>query len=168
MERFNLMISDLQAALTAIAERHDVDVEDLSVHIQENFSGNLMSLKQLEPLVSEILCRFKHLPKKRKVDGTYPNIAGYRTFKKWCLGVLNRSDRTVRYMLNGGNKNRKGFKIGVATVSVLDIDGVMHYLKTNLRSLDRPKQEKLAHELEQFLDELNISLWKTRTDSKKE
>ena len=44
------MISDLQAALAAITDRHDVDVEDLSNHIRDNFSGSLLSLKQLEPL----------------------------------------------------------------------------------------------------------------------
>jgi hypothetical protein len=33
------------------------------------------------------------------VDGKYKMIAGHRSFKSWCKGVLKRSDRTVRYML---------------------------------------------------------------------
>ena len=141
------MISDLQAVLIALAERHEMDVDVLSNRIRENFNGSMLSLKQLEPLVSEILRRFKHLPRKQEVDSTYPNIAGYRTFKDWCVGVLDHSDRAVRYMLKGGNNNRKCFNSRLATVSVLDIDGVMRYLKTNLASLDRPQQEKLAQEL---------------------
>jgi hypothetical protein len=161
------MISDLQAALTAVAERHEMDVDVLSNRIRENFNGSMLSLKQLEPLVSEIRRRFKHLPRKQKVDGTYPNIAGYRTFKDWCGRVLHHSDRAVRYMLKGGNNNRKCFKSRLATVSVLDIDGVMRYLKTNLDSLDNPQQEKLAQELEQFLDKLNLELWKTSHDSRR-
>jgi len=70
-------------------------------------------------------------------------------------------------MLAGGNTNRKGFKLYAATVSALDIDGVLKYMTDRLGTLDRKKQEKLAQELEQFVDKLNVGLWKTRHDSNK-
>jgi hypothetical protein len=156
-------MSALQAALAAIAERHDVDVEDLSTHIQENFSGSLMSLKQLEPLVSEILRRFKRLPRKRNVDGTHPNIAGYRNFKSWCEGILHRSDRTVRYMLNGGNKKRKDSKVQAESVSALDAAKILKYLDTHVSDLDLPQRKLLAQGLPQFLNRLKRSVWTWKT-----
>jgi len=156
------MTSDLQAVLAVLDTRHEMDDESLSSHIQDNFSGSLLSLAQLQPLIVEILRRFKHLPRKQSVDGTLPTIAGYRTFKSWCMGVLHRNDRTVRYMLAGGNANRGSLKHRMETVSVLDIELVMRYLNTKVGTLDRPKQEKLSQELEQFVETLNGQLWKTR------
>jgi hypothetical protein len=160
---------EIQEVLAVLDSRHEMDVEILSKHIQDNFSGSMLSLKQLKPLIVEIKRCFKRLPRKKSLDGTYPTIAGHRSFGAgkadkvgWCLGVLHKDDRTVRYMLAGGNVNRGSLKHRMETVSSLDIGLVMRYLTTKLGTLDRPKQEQLAKGLEQFVETLNVQLWKTR------
>ena len=90
--------------LVKLERRFDLSADELSAHIQQNFGGSLLSLRQLEPLIREMLRRFKHLPRTIGVDGKRPSIAGCTTFKMWCRTILNRTDRTVRYMLAGGSK----------------------------------------------------------------
>src|SRR5580693_6539200 len=118
---------EIQEVLAVLDSRHEMDVEILSKRIQDNFSGSMLSLKQLKPLIVEILRCFKTMPRKKRLDGTYPTIAGHRSFcagKKdsvgWCMGVMGCNARTVRYMLAGGNKNRGTLKSKMETVSVLD------------------------------------------------
>lgn len=160
------MATDIQEVLATLDSRHEMDSDDLSNHIRDNFSGSLLSLKQLEPLITEVLRRFKHLPRKKSVDGTFPSIAGHRTFKSWCLGVLHRNDRTVRYMLTGGNTKRGSLKQQVEIVSAsLDINLVMRYLTTKIGTLNKHKQERLARRLGQFVETLDVQLWKTRKRS---
>src|ERR1700737_865188 len=96
------MPSDLQTVLDLIPERHTMSDDSLSKHIQDNFSGSLLSLRQLKPFIEDILRRFKRLPRKKSVDGTYPTIYGYRSFGAgkidkvgWCQGVLHRDERTA-------------------------------------------------------------------------
>ena len=93
----NVHVSEINAALDA---RHDqMTADELTYLVQSNFSGSLLSLRQLKPFIEEIKRRFKHLPRKVGVDGNYKTIAGHRNFKSWCAGILNRTDRAVRYML---------------------------------------------------------------------
>ncbi len=89
----------MQPNLQVLEQRHEMPAEDLSNFVSTNFGGNLLTLRQLEPFIVEIKRRFKTLPRKMQVDGTYKTISGHRSFKVWCRGVLNRTDRTVRYML---------------------------------------------------------------------
>jgi len=96
--------SPIDERSTLLEQRYDMSADDLSNHIRQNFSGSLLSLKQLEPFIREMLRRFKRLPRKVGVDGKRRPIAGCTTFKMWCRTVLNRQDRTVRYMLAGGSK----------------------------------------------------------------
>lgn len=128
-----------------LAERHELDAEALSEHIRANFSGSLCSLRQLDPFVREMLRRFKHLPRKRGVDGTYKNISGHRSFKSWCNGVLNRSDRTVRYMLAGGNGKRSKPQSD-ENVSALAAR-LLKYLDVQLDRVDRSKKYLVISEI---------------------
>ena len=98
-------VSEINAALDA---RHDeMTAEELTYLVQSNFSGSLLSLRQLKPFIEEIKRRFKHLPRKIGVDGQYRTIAGHRNFKSWCAGVLNRTDRAVRFMLAKAREDEK-------------------------------------------------------------
>ena len=158
------MINDVQAALPTLADYHDMDSEDLSRYLYENFAGSLVSLKQLEKPIRDISRRFKNMPRKKKVDGTYPTIAGHRSFGAgkndkigWCMGVLHRDDRTVRYMLNGGNKKRKRPK--GETVSVPDAVAILKYLDTYVSDLNIQQRKILAQGLPQFLTRLKRSIW---------
>jgi len=153
------MADSIQDALQAIESRHEDDAETLSIRIQENFSGSLLSLRQLEPLIREILRRFKRLPRKAGVDGKFATIAGHRSFGPgkvdkvgWCQGKLKRSDRTVRYMLSGGNRKRKEPR--VETVSSLDAATVLKTLDRNIGRLDANQQKILAHALPAVLSRL--------------
>ncbi len=152
------MPSDLQTVLQLLPERHEMDGDALSNHIRDNFCGSLLSLRQLKPFVQEILRRFKCLPRKKSMDGTYPTISGHRTFKSWCGGVLHRSDRTVRYMLKGGNKKRKTSDGQVDTVSALDADAILKYLTKFVGKLHPQQKELLTEELRRLLYEVRKSL----------
>src|ERR1700687_2339553 len=88
--------------LELLRNRHDAAPEELSAFVSANFNGNLLKLRQLEPFVREIKRRFKILPRNKNITGEYKTICGHRSFKSWCLGVLRRSDRAVRYMLAVG------------------------------------------------------------------
>jgi hypothetical protein len=92
-------MENAQEILQLVERRHELDANDLSEHIRQNWGGSLLTLRQLEPFVSEILRRFKCLPRKRQVNGDFARIAGHRSFKSWYNGVLNRKERSVRYML---------------------------------------------------------------------
>jgi hypothetical protein len=85
--------------LMLLQERHDTPSEELANFVQTNFGGNLLTLRQLEPYITEIKRRFRVLPRKPGVDGRFKTISGQRNFKNWCRAVLNRTDRCVRYML---------------------------------------------------------------------
>ena len=61
------------------------------------------------------------------------------------MGVLNRSDRTVRYMLAGGNKKRKHSKGRRESVSVLDAAAILKNLDSRVGKLD-PSERKLLVE----------------------
>jgi|CZKC01.1.fsa_nt_gi hypothetical protein len=74
------MSSDLEVVLALLPQRYEMAGDVLSQHIQDNFSGSLLSLSDLKPFIEEMLRRFKHLPRTQNVDGTHPNIAGFRTF----------------------------------------------------------------------------------------
>jgi hypothetical protein len=149
-------IGSLQDALNTLEERHDVDVEVLSNHVRENFNGSMLSLRQLEPIISEILRRFKHLPRKIAVNGEYPTIAGHRTFKSWCDGVLHRTPRAVRYMLAGGNKKRQTSK--QESVSPLDAVAILNYLDRHVSKLDKTQRRLLSQGISQLLTRLEGSI----------
>ncbi|SRR6266849_5880653 len=152
------MLSDLQTVLERLPERHEMVDDALSRHIQDNFCGSLLSLRQLKPFVQEILRRFKRLPRKKSMDGTYPTISGHRTFRSWCGGVLHRSDRTVRYMLKGGNKKRQASKGQTETVSSLNADAILKYLTKFIPKLNPHQQEILTAELKRLLADVRKSL----------
>jgi len=147
----------LQDDLELLAERHEVDADVLSDHIRKNFEGSVVSLKSLEPLVREILRRFRRLPRKKSVDGTYPSLGGYRSFKAWCQFVLHRSDRTVRYMLSGGNQNRRQKPSDdVETFSAMSEKSVpagriINSLATQLSIADKAKCRYLVQQISDLL-----------------
>jgi hypothetical protein len=89
----------MKANLQLLEQRHETPSEELSDFVANNFGGNLLTLRQLEPLIIEMQRRFKSLPRKLGVDGKYKTIAGHRSFESWCHGVLGRNARCVRYML---------------------------------------------------------------------
>jgi hypothetical protein len=106
--------------LRLLERRHDMPPEELSEFVSVNFGGNLLTLRQLEPFITEIKRRFKTLPRKAGVDGKYKMIGGHRSFKSWCHGVLGRTDRTVRYMLSKSkNEERKPNKEAETISAVL-------------------------------------------------
>jgi hypothetical protein len=90
----------LRTDLQLVEQRHEMPSEALSNFVSTNFGGNLLTLRQLEPFITEIKRRFQTLPRKQGVDGKYKTIGEHRSFKSWCHGVLGRTDRTVRYMLS--------------------------------------------------------------------
>jgi hypothetical protein len=95
----------------ALEVRHnEMTAEELTHLVQSNFSGSMLSLRQLKPFIEEIRRRFRHLPRKVSVDGAYKTIAGHRNFKSWCDGVLRRTDRAVRYMLAKASGDKKKSK----------------------------------------------------------
>jgi hypothetical protein len=156
------MIDDLQATLETLDSRHAMGSDELTKYLYENFAGSLLSLKQLQPLIAEVLRRFKQLPRKQSVDGTYPTIAGYRSFGVsnrepigWCQGVLHRNARTVRYMLAGGNKAKSQPK--KERVSV-DAVAILKYLDEHISELDGTQQKILARGLTSFLTRLKRNI----------
>jgi hypothetical protein len=151
--------SAIQEAILALEGRHEVDVESLSVHIRDNFQGTLLSLRQLTPLIKEVLRRFKTLPRKAGVDGKFATIAGHRSFGVgkndsvgWAKGVLGKDARTVRYMISGGNKRRTESKR--ETVSTIDARSILKKLDCDIGRLDVRQQRILASELPAVLKRL--------------
>jgi hypothetical protein len=156
------MATDIQEVLATLDSRHEMDSDDLTKYLYENFSGNLLSLKQLQPLIAEVLRRFKTLPRGKSVTGMYPTIAGYRSFgvsKRepigWCQGVLHRNARTVRYMLAGGNKAKSQPKKERLSVDALTI---LKYLDEHVSELDGTQQRLLARGLTSFMTRLKGSI----------
>src|SRR5258708_786896 len=96
-----------------------MDAEELSQFVSTNFGGNLLTLRQLEPFITEIKRRFKTLSRKKGVDGKYKLIGGYRSFKSWCHGVLGRTDRTVRYMLSKSKNEEQKPEKEAETISAV-------------------------------------------------
>jgi hypothetical protein len=93
--------------VTAVIQiRENMTDDSLTQYAKDHFSGSLLSLKQMAPLVLEIKRRFRHLPRKLGVDGKRKTIGDCTKFSDWCQRMLHRSDRTVRYMLAGGNTKR--------------------------------------------------------------
>src|SRR5712671_3284557 len=109
----------MKTDLQLLENRHETPVEELSEFVSANFNGNLLTLRQLEPYITEIKRRFKTLPRKQGVDGRYQMIAGHRTFKSWCKGVVGRTDRCVRYMLAKSKKEEQQSLKGAETISAV-------------------------------------------------
>jgi hypothetical protein len=111
--------------VTAVVQiRESMTDDSLTQYAREHFSGSLLSLRQLEPLIREVKRRFRHLPRKLGVDGKRKTISDCTKFSDWCQQVLQRSDRTVRYMLAGGNtkrskKNGNGFRLTKYQIAAL-------------------------------------------------
>src|ERR1017187_207557 len=177
------MSSDLEVVLALLPQRYEMAGDVLSQHIQDNFSGSLLSLSDLKPFIEEMLRRFKHLPRTQNVDGTHPNIAGFRTFgytpkctkchkpkheftthkfeldleatKRlgWCKGTLNRDSRTVRYMLAGGNLKRSGGGREIVS-TLLDADAILQYLDNAISQLDTSQRKLVLQGLTRFVSRL--------------
>lgn len=123
------MSSDLQTVLTTIDNRHEMADGDLTEYLAENFSGSLLSLKQLQPLISEILRRFKRLPRKQSVDGTYPTIAGYRTF-----GAVPEKCIKCHRPFKKHNDDDHSFELDLKTVGDIGwCQGVLHRCSRTVR-----------------------------------
>ena len=71
--------------LQLLENRHEIPAEELSEFISTNFGTNLLTLRQLEPYITEIKRRFKTLPRTLGVDGNYKTISGHRSLK---VGVM--------------------------------------------------------------------------------
>src|SRR6266576_3990362 len=105
--------------LQLLEQRHEIPVDELSEYVSTNFNGNLLTLRQLEPYITEIKRRFKTLPRKMGVDGKYRMIAGHRSFKSWCKGVVGRTDRCVRYMLLKSREEERKSEKGAESLSLV-------------------------------------------------
>jgi hypothetical protein len=141
-------VTDLQL----LENRSTLPADDLSKHIQDNFGGSLLSLRQLEPFISEMLRRFKRLPRKVGVDGNRPTIAGCTSFKIWCSTVLHRTDRCVRYMLkrsqSGTIKKTKTEKLSAKHTSAR----VLKYLDRQLSNANEAERTFLVQEISKTLE----------------
>jgi hypothetical protein len=147
-------VGDINAALDA---RHDeMTAEELTYLVQTNFSGSLLSLRQLKPFIEEIKRRFKHLPRKMGVDGEYKKISGHRNFKFWCASILHRSDRAVRYMLakasNTPNKNK--LEDETETISVVSAR-VGKYLTDRAKKFEGSERIQFLKAVEKIVKELH-------------
>jgi hypothetical protein len=120
----------------------------LSEFVSANFSGNMLTLRQLSPFIQELKRRFKTLPRNKGVTGEFKTICGHRSFKSWCLGVLRRTDRAVRYMLTTGHGNNK--KKTAETLSALLIRTI-EYVKR--QRLDKKTKTAVLKILKKRLDE---------------
>ncbi len=154
----------LQDALTAIDTRHTMTNDEISICCRDNFSGSMLSLKQLEPVIRDVQRRFKILGRKQHMDGSYPNIFGYRSFgsihdkeeyKKvlrvgWCEGVLKFDVRTVHYMLNGGNKKKKS-KPKKEKLSAPQASEVLKYVEEHASEMSSEQRRMLMDGLAKFL-----------------
>jgi hypothetical protein len=136
-------------------ERHTADAEVLTRYIRLNFGGTLLSLRQLEPYLSELRRRFKLLPRTRGVNHEFKTIDGQRFFGKWCREVLHKSDRTVRHMLKTAET-----KSETATVAVLTQDPdviaskILKYVETKTAKLNRDEQRLVAITTATLLEKL--------------
>ncbi len=131
--------------LKLVEKRHDVSPEILTRYIADNFVGNLLTLRQLEPFISEVKRRFKILPRKKDITGNYKTIYGCRTFKAWCLGVLHRSDRTVRYMLAKAHGDKKKNTVERAeTISAVSSRILAHIERQTKKFTEDERSEILA------------------------
>lgn len=108
-----------------VKDRYEAPAEELSQYVSENFGGNLLTLRQLEPYIREIQRRFIILPRNRGVDGQFKTISGCRSFKLWCSNNLGRTDRTVRYMLAKA-KNEPKRK---TTETISAVEKVVRYIR---------------------------------------
>lgn len=90
---------------------HGLDGEALGEHIERQFKGICLTLRQLLPWIEEMKRRFNLLPRGKQVDGAYKTIRGCRSFKEWVETKLKRSERTVYYLLAGGNPQNEKAKL---------------------------------------------------------
>ncbi len=118
----------MEPNLQLLDNRHEIPVEELSSYVSTSFNGNLLTLRQLEPFIAEIKRRFRTLPRNMGVDGKYKMIAGHRSFKSWCKGVVGRTDRCVRYMLAKAKNQEKKSKDKAETISVV-LNRIVTYIK---------------------------------------
>jgi hypothetical protein len=141
-------VSTIPQVVALLDVRHDASNEELCAHIRSNFHGNINSLKILEPFVREVLRRFKHLPRKKNVDGTRPSIGGETSFAKWCPAVLGKTARTVRYMLAGGNKKRN-ITTGKDVSAVCE--RITKYLDKRFENFNETEQAQIANHIVEHL-----------------
>jgi hypothetical protein len=90
---------------------------DLARGIVSRFTTLLTELKDLEDDIRQLWVEFDHLPKGEK-------ILGCSTKKEFCEKKLGRSDRAVRYMLDGGNHKREKQAETVSAPQPFDDDEV--------------------------------------------
>jgi hypothetical protein len=143
----------LEEILAVLPTRHEETDEKLSSLVRYRFSGSLLSLEQIIPLIEEIKRRFKHLPRKVGVDGKYKTICGHRTFKSWCKGVMNRHDRTVRYMIAGAKnpaEKKEEQKAEVFAVS----ERVKKYLTKRVDKFEGAERTELIEEILKAVEEM--------------
>lgn len=143
-----------------VNRRHDMDSESLTEFVIQNFEGNLLTLRQLEPFISEVKRRFRTLPRTPDVHGNRPTISGCKNFATWCQKVLRRTDRTVRYML--AKAKEKKLKETIAeTVSALTKEQEAE--KEQQRVITYIEKSKLNPELRRVL--LKSLKWRTTNAS---
>lgn len=94
-----------------VKNRRDVDGETLGEYVELQFNGVCMTLRHLLPLIAEMKRKFTLLPRGKQVDGTYRTIRGCRSFKEWVETKLRRSERSVYYLLGGGNPQNEKAKL---------------------------------------------------------
>lgn len=151
---------EMKSNLALLENRHDIPPEELSNFIADNFGGNLLTLRQLEPYIVEINRRFRHLPRKASVDGKYKAISGHRNFKDWCSGVLHRTDRAVRYMLQKARGDERKPKNETETISA-QLERCKAYIAKT--KLDEPTKNSILEILSARTTQEN--LWQNTASS---
>ncbi|MFY9531874.1 MAG: hypothetical protein WBC04_05740 [Candidatus Acidiferrales bacterium] len=100
-----------------VKNRREVDGDTLSKYIEGQFRGVCTTLRHLLPLIAEMKRKFSLLPRGRQVDGTYRTIRECRSFKEWVETKLKKSERTVYYLLAGGNPQNEKARLGKESVT---------------------------------------------------
>lgn len=144
------MNSEINAALDT---RYEMSAEELTRVILSNFSDSTLKLRQLKPFIEEIRRRFKHRPRKIGVDGKYTLVAGHKTFKSWCDGVLHRTDRAVHYMIKkaSGDKKKESKTESISVIS----ERVKKYIQNQVDKFEGSERDELLKHIEGVLRNLS-------------
>lgn len=94
-----------------VKNRHHENGEVVGKYIEDHVQGVHTTLLHLRPLIDEMKRRYSLLSRKKQVDGTYQTIRGCRSFKEWVEKRLGKSERTVYYLLRGGNPQNEKAKL---------------------------------------------------------
>lgn len=148
--------ANVAEVLAALNTRHEDSDETLTAYVQSNFSGSQQSLRQLRPFLEEIARRFKHLPRKRQINNEYKTISGYRTFKDFCQGVLNRTAHRVRQILKEAHGQTKKSIKGTEDIYAVS-EQIEKYLTRKVEKFKGSDRTELLENVGKILENLTGS-----------